>query len=83
MTARLVSDRASHQDVRRILGDVDEAKLVAIIELQPTVGELEEAVVWLSGDRDIFAPSPSLSGAAAQIVDILTADEDDESAGDH
>ena len=83
MAARLAGDRvvASHQDVRKMLGDVDETKLIAIVELQPTVGEIEEAAVWLSGDRDIFGPSPSLSGVPAQIVDILTADEDEESSG--
>ncbi len=72
---------ASHEDVRRIIGDVDEAKLLAVVELRPTVGNIEDAVMWLSGDRDVFVPSPSLKGVTAQIADILTADEDEENSG--
>ena len=83
MMAKSASDSAvaSRMDVRRILGEVDEAKLMAVVELRPTVGDVEDAVMWLSGDRDVFGPSPSLEGVPAQIVDILTADEDDESSG--
>ncbi len=70
---------ASHQDIRRMLGDVDEETVIAVVELHPSVGDIEEAVMWLSGDRDVFAPSTSLQGVPAQIVEILTADEEDES----
>ena len=81
--AKLAGDRAvaSDEDVRRILGDIDEASLIAVVELRPTVEDIEEAVMWLSADRDVFAPSPSLTGVPAQIVDILTAEEDTENSG--
>jgi len=81
--AKLAGDRAvaSDEDVRRILGDIDEASLIAVVELRPTVEDIEEAVMWLSADRDVFVPAPSLTGVPAQIVDILTAEEDTENSG--
>ena len=65
-------------DVRRILGSLDDDKVVAIIALQPTVTDLEEASLWLAGDTDVFGAGQPLKPVAGQIVDILTADEDEE-----
>ena len=79
--AKPAGDRTVVSHIRQILGDVDEAKLMAVVELHPTVEDLENAVTWLSGDRDVFVPSPSLKGVTAQIVDILTSDEDEENSG--
>ncbi|MBX6427127.1 MAG: hypothetical protein IRZ09_14525 [Variibacter sp.] len=65
-------------DVRRILGDIDEDKILEILALKPTFAELEEAAIWVSGDGDVLARSGRpLTGLVADIVDILTADEDE------
>jgi hypothetical protein len=68
---------AAPNDVRHILGDLDESKILSILALRPTVAHLEEAVTWLSGDRDVFEPRP-LKDIASQIVSILTENEEEE-----
>jgi hypothetical protein len=69
--------RASADDVRRILGNVDTAKLLEIMGLRPTVLDLEQASMWLAGDTDVFAGQP-LPPTAGSLVAILTADDEDE-----
>jgi len=69
---------ATSDDIRRIFGSLDEAKLVAIMALRPTVPDAEQASLWLAGDADIFGAGQPLSSATGEIVAILTADEEDE-----
>jgi hypothetical protein len=71
-------ESATTEDVVRILGALDSAKILPIIELRPTIADIEEASMWLGGDRDVFGPGQPLKGIASQIVTILTADEDEE-----
>jgi len=68
---------ATMQDVTAILGQLDSTKAVPIMALSPTVADVEEASLWLGGDRDIFGPGQPLKGVASQIVTILTADEEE------
>jgi hypothetical protein len=68
----------STHELKLIVGNVDEAKIVDILKLQPTVSELEEAVVWATGDGDVLAKEGRpLTGKVSDIVDILTEDEDE------
>ncbi|MBU6461363.1 MAG: hypothetical protein KGL35_29800 [Bradyrhizobium sp.] len=69
---------ASAEDIRAILGALNESDLLEILHLQPTIRDLEEAATWLSGDRDIFSAGDPLSGVVAEIVDVLTLDDEDE-----
>ncbi|MFN3656589.1 MAG: hypothetical protein ACK4UO_04960 [Pseudolabrys sp.] len=69
---------ATREDIRSILGPVDTDKLLAILDLQPTVADLETALLWMSGDTDIFGAEPPIKGAASEIVTILTAEESEE-----
>lgn len=83
---RPVSDDATSRvatsaEVATILGNLDTAKLLPIIELRPTVRDLEEASVWLGGDRDVFGPGTPIRGTPSRIVSILTADEQEEDDG--
>jgi len=71
---------ATHDDVRDVLGNLDDGKMVAILALKPTIGDVEEASVWLSGDLDVFGPGRPLKGVSSQIVALLTADEEEEEA---
>ncbi len=71
---------ASADDVKRILGELDEVKLLDILALRPTVVDLEQASMWLAGDSDVFGPGQPLPGVAGDIVAILTADEEEEQA---
>jgi len=68
---------ASIDDVRRILGDLDEAKVLDIMALRPTMLEVEEASMWLAGDADVFGAGRPLQRVAGDIVAILTADEEE------
>jgi hypothetical protein len=70
--------QATSEEVARILGDLDPSKMLQILGLRPTVLDVEEASMWLSGDRDVFGPGLPLQGIPSQIVAILTADEDEE-----
>lgn len=69
---------ATAADVRSILGALDEAKVLAILDLRPTIADLEEAAVRLAGDDDVFGPGAPLRGVAGDIVALLLADEDEE-----
>jgi hypothetical protein len=69
---------ATTDDVARILGNLDPTKMLPIMELRPTILDIEEASMWLAGDRDVFGPGLPLQGIASQIVAILTADEEEE-----
>ena len=69
---------ASSDDIRRIIGNPDETKLLDIIALRPTIADVEEASMWLSGDTDIFGADRPLGRVAGEIVAILTADEEEE-----
>jgi hypothetical protein len=69
---------ATADDIRRVLGTLDEAKLLDIVALRPTILDVEEASAWLAGDTDIFGAGQPLKPVAGEIVAILTADEEEE-----
>jgi len=71
-TTTVQSTQASAEDVKRILGDIDTAKLLEIIGLRPTVLDVEQAWMWLAGDSDVFGASQPLPPTAGSIVAILT-----------
>jgi hypothetical protein len=69
---------ATAEDVARILGNLDETVMLPIMGLRPTIADVEEASMWLGGDRDVFEAAPPLKGVVSKIVTILTADEEEE-----
>jgi hypothetical protein len=79
-TSREAAEMASAEDAKFILGNIDDTKLLYIMALRPSVAEIEQAFGWLSGDSDIFGAGQPLKGVAGEIVTILNADEDEESA---
>ena len=68
----------SPDDIRRIIANLDDEKLLDITALQPTIQDVEEASLWLAGDSDVFGAGKPLSLIAGKIVAILTADEEEE-----
>jgi hypothetical protein len=69
---------ATHADLLRILGDVDERKVMEILALRPTLAEVEEAVFWIEGSGDLIGKAGHpLTGIAAEIFEILTADQEE------
>lgn len=68
----------TRDEIKAVLGDIDDNKIIEILALKPSLVDLEAAVMWLAGDSDILARDGyQLSEAAAQIVDILAVDEDE------
>ena len=76
---------AGGNDIARLLGDLGDAKTLEIVALlRPTMGDLEEAALWLAGDGDILGKAGRpLGGTAAAIFDIVTADDDTEPDAPH
>ena len=73
------SPKAARSDLARILGDLEDAQFAEILTLQPTLAEVEQAALWVGGEGEVLSASGhTLSGVAAEIVDIVTADEEDE-----
>jgi len=78
VSERLSERSATADDIRTSFGALDEAKLLDILALQPTVVDVEEASLWLAGDPDVFGAGRPLRPIAGEIVAILTADQEDE-----
>lgn len=70
--------KASAADIKRVFGDLDNAVVLDILALNPSLRDIEDAALWLGGDPDIFGAGKPLKGVAAEIVSILTADEEEE-----
>jgi hypothetical protein len=65
-------------EVKAIVGDIDDKKMMAILALHPTVPYLEQAAMWLAGSGDFLAEAGRpLSGIVGDIVDILMPDEEE------
>jgi hypothetical protein len=67
------------EELKAIVGDIDDARVMEILALHPTVAELEQAAMWVAGSGDNLAEAGRpLSGIVADIVDILLPAEDEE-----
>jgi hypothetical protein len=71
---------ATHDDVKGILGNLDPEQMLAIMSLQPTIADIEEASLWLEGDADVFGAGEPIKGVASDIITILTENEEEEPA---
>jgi hypothetical protein len=69
---------ATRDDVVGVFGEIDPAKIVAIMSLRPTVADLEAASMWLSGDADIYSAGEPVKSVSSDIITILTEDEQEE-----
>ena len=75
---------ARRDDLLRLLGDIDERKVLEILALRPTIAEVEQAGIWVSGDGDVLAKAGHpLTGITAQIVEVLSSDEEEEPPPTH
>lgn len=68
----------SLNDVRQILGDLDDDQVARVIGLGPTLADLEAALLCLDGEADILEKGGhSTSGIVARIVEIVRGSEAD------
>ena len=66
----------TRNDVLRLFGNIQNGKCAAILQTGATMEELEEVAAWTAGEDDVMGEiERPLHGAAAQVYEILTADE--------
>ncbi len=66
-------------DVIAILGPVDEILVADVIATGATQTELAEAFAWVSNDEALIGEGRHLpAGRVAALVDLLTADEEEQ-----
>ena len=66
----------SYEELVRLVGALEPARLAEIERLQATVNEIEEAVAYASGEDDVMGEARlPLVGRAAAVYEIITADE--------
>jgi hypothetical protein len=69
---------ATSTDIRKVLGDLDDAKVSEILALKPSIADLEDVAICMAGDHDVLAKSGHhVPATAARIVELL-ADEEEE-----
>jgi hypothetical protein len=71
---------ATAEEVRSIVGPVDETVLARIVETGATPAEVLEAFTWTAADDRLGEELQRLpTGRVAQVYEILTEDDDEES----
>lgn len=64
--------------LRATVGNIDDSAVIAILNLQPSLAELEEAMVWASGDGDVLARTGRpMTAKVTKIVEILSSEDEE------
>jgi hypothetical protein len=64
-------------DVRELCGDIVDWRLSAIVATGGSMADLETALAFINGEDDVMGEERrSLSGPAAQIYELLVAEEE-------
>jgi hypothetical protein len=68
---------ATLHEITAILGDLEAAKVEAILATGATGGEIEEAQAWAAGESDVMGGDLArpLSGPVAAVFEILSTEE--------
>ena len=62
----------TRKDIQRILGKIDDHRVTEIIDLDPSLEELEVAMAYLADMTDVMGEERQpLSGIAAEIYEIV------------
>lgn len=61
---------AGSEDIRRLFRHIDDHTVAAILELKPTLAQLEEAVARASGAGDMFKDLGPEHGVVSRILDL-------------
>lgn len=67
---------ATLAEIREMVGDVEAAKLEAILATGATPGQIEEAMAWAAGESDVMGAELErpLSGPVAAVYEILASE---------
>lgn len=69
---------ATANDVRHVLGEVEDVVIAQILSSRPTYRDLSEAAIWARGDSDLAARERGeLSAGALVVAEILVRQEED------
>ena len=64
------------KDIRRMFGSIDDHRVLEILEMEPTLKDLEVANAYLADMSDVMGEERNpLDGKAAGIYEIVTRDE--------
>jgi hypothetical protein len=67
--------KADRAQILRLAGPIGDSKIAAILATSATAEEVEEAAAWAAGESDLMGRERRrLTGAAAAVYEILTAD---------
>lgn len=70
--------RATLRQIREMVGDLEAAKLEAILRAGATPAQLEEALAWAAGESDVMGDlERPLRGPVAAVYEILISEEPD------
>jgi hypothetical protein len=70
--AKAASPFARRDDLKRILRDLDDAAVLEVLALQPSVADVEEAALYAAGIGDgLDRSGHPLTGTVARIVAII------------
>ncbi len=75
MSERLTETELTAAEVRDLCGDVLDWKIAAILELRPSRADIAAAAAWAAGEDDLDRVGRPLEGLAAQVYDVLRADD--------
>ncbi len=65
-----------HSDILRLFGELDDHKVEEIIELNPSLDELEVTAAYVAGMNDVMGKEHHpLTGKAGQVYEVATRDE--------
>jgi hypothetical protein len=71
----------THEDVRVVLGPVDDGLVAEIVATDASPEELAEAYAWVTNDEALMnIGRPLASSRVGRLIDILEPVEDDEAA---
>ena len=71
----------THEDVRAVLGPVDDALVTEILATGASQEELAEAYAWVTNDEALMnIGRPLASSRVGRLIDILELAEEDEAA---
>ncbi|HEY7457691.1 MAG TPA: hypothetical protein VH765_02960 [Xanthobacteraceae bacterium] len=71
----LRADDVTVEDVMRLFQDVDAETVLAILELRPSIADLEEAALRLIGDDEAVGRRQA-TGTVARILDLVEPDQE-------
>lgn len=69
---------ATSEDVRHILGDVDDVVVAEILSARPTYQDVTEAAIWVRGDGDLAARDRGDLGPVALAIAVTLMREEEE-----